>query len=190
MSNLFLLNRSLLLNPPRFSLATGIFIVGRSSGCDLVVRHSSVSRRHAEIQVLGDSVTIVDLDSRNGTHINDEQIKSADLAVGQKVTFGTVPFVLMSEDSKDDMADSKVETADHRDRMRLAVPEAVASQLTRAQRRVLTRLLDGLSEKDTAEALKISPHTVHNHVRDIYSILNVHTRAELLALLLKRSPES
>ena len=149
-----------------------------------------MSRRHAEIQVLGDSVTIVDLDSRNGTHINDEQIKSADLAVGQKVTFGTVPFVLMSEESKDDIADSKVETADHRDRLRLAVPEAVASQLTRAQRRVLTRLLDGLSEKDTAEALKISPHTVHNHVRDIYSILNVHTRAELLALLLKRTPSS
>ena len=69
--------------------------------------------------------------------------------------------------------------------LRMAVPESVASQLTRAQCRVLMRLLDGLSEKDTAEALKISPHTVHNHVRDIYSILNVHSRGELLALLLK-----
>jgi hypothetical protein len=69
MSNLFLLNRSLLLNPPRFPVPTGVFVVGRSSGCDLVVRHVSVSRKHAEIQVLGDNVTIVDLESRNGTFI-------------------------------------------------------------------------------------------------------------------------
>jgi DNA-binding CsgD family transcriptional regulator len=62
----------------------------------------------------------------------------------------------------------------------------VAKKLSGAQRRVLLLLLDGLSEKDAAERLTISPHTVHNHVRDIYSILNVHTRAELLALLLKR----
>jgi pSer/pThr/pTyr-binding forkhead associated (FHA) protein len=185
MSKLFLFNQSRLLNPPRFRVATGIFIVGRSSGCDLVVRHASVSRRHAEIQVLGECVTVVDLESRNGTYIDGQRIESGELSVGHKVTFGGVPFVLLSEESADEPADSSMETADHRDRERTAIPSAVANRLSWAQRRVLVQLLEGLSEKEAAEKLNLSPHTVHNHVRDIYSTLNVHSRAELLALLLK-----
>jgi DNA-binding CsgD family transcriptional regulator len=186
MANLYLLNRSLLLNPPRFSVASGVFVVGRSSGCDLVVRHSSVSRRHAEIQVLGDNVTVVDLESRNGTYVDGERIESCELVVGQKVTFGGVPFVLMSDDSADEFADSKVETADHGKQERPAIPQSVVERLSEAQNRVLAHLVDGLSEKDTARALSISPHTVHNHVRDIYNVLGVHTRAELLLMLLKQ----
>src|SRR5258708_510000 len=133
MGNFYLLNRSLLLNPPRFPVSSGVFVVGRSSGCDLVVRHASVSRRHAEIQVLGDSVTVLDLESRNGTYIDDQRIEPSDLAVGQKVTFGGVPFVLMSEDTGDEFADSKVETADHGKRERTVIPETVAARLSGAQ---------------------------------------------------------
>lgn len=183
--NLFLLNRSLLLQAPRFPVATGVFVVGRSSGCDLVVPHASVSRKHAEIQVLGGCVTVVDLDSHNGTFIDDARIQSSELTVGQKVTFGGVPFFLMSEDHEAEFADSSIETADHRDKLRTMLPEPIASRLSWAQRRVLVQLVHGLSEKDTAEKLKISPHTVHNHVREIYSALKVHSRAELLALILK-----
>ena len=183
--NLFLFNRTLLLQAPRFPVTTGVFVVGRSSGCDLVVPHVSVSRKHAEIQVLGECVTVVDLESRNGTFIDDARIQSSVLAVGQKVTFGGVPFLLMSESHELECADSSIETADHRDKLRMVLPEPVASKLSWAQRRVLLHLVDGLSEKDTAERLKISPHTVHNHVRDIYSSLDVHSRAELMALILK-----
>src|SRR5579871_6316261 len=121
--NLFLLNRSLLVQAPRFPVETGVFVVGRSSGCNLVVPHASVSRRHAEIQVLGDCVTVVDLDSRNGTYINDARIQTSALAVGQKVTFGGVPFVLMSGDDDAEFADSSIETADHRDKLRPVLPE-------------------------------------------------------------------
>jgi DNA-binding CsgD family transcriptional regulator len=183
--NLFLLNRSLSLQAPRFPVTTGVFVVGRSSGCDLVVPHASVSRRHAEIQVLGECVTVVDLDSRNGTYVDDARIQSSAVVVGQKVTFGGVPFLLMSEDRDAEFVDSSIETADHRDKLRPILPEAVASRLSWAQRRVLLHLVDGLTEKETAERLKISPHTVHNHVREIYSTLAVHSRAELLALILK-----
>ncbi len=128
---------------------------------------------------------MVDLESRNGTYIDDARIQSSALAVGQKVTFGGVPFLLMSENHQAECADSSIETADHRDKLRTVLPEAVASRLSWAQRRVLLHLVDGLSEKDTADKLKISPHTVHNHVREIYATLNVHSRAELMALILK-----
>ena len=48
-------------------------------------------------------------------------------------------------------------------------------------------LIEGLTERQTSKRLTLSHHTVHNHVREIYSILNVHSRGELLALLLKPS---
>jgi DNA-binding CsgD family transcriptional regulator len=41
--------------------------------------------------------------------------------------------------------------------------------------------LAGLSEKDVAVRLELSRHTVHSHVREIYRLLNVRTRSELLA---------
>ena len=183
-SRLFLLDRSRLLETPRFPMTSGVAVVGRSSTCDLVLPHVSVSRRHAEIEVRGAAVTVVDLDSRNGTYVDDARIQSSQLAVGQKVTFGGVPFVLRS-DADSECVDSSIETADHRDKLRTTVPETIASRLSPAQCRVLMQLVDGLSEKETADKLKISPHTVHNHVREIYSTLNVHSRAELLALMLK-----
>jgi DNA-binding CsgD family transcriptional regulator len=182
--SLLLVSRSLLPRPPNFRLEAGSFVVGRSSGCDLVLPHESVSRRHAEIQVTSGRVTVVDLDSRNGTYINDERIRTAPLIAGQKVQFGGIPFILICENG-DNEFDSDLETADHRGGRRSLIPETVAARLSRAQNCVLVHLVEGLTELQTSKRLTLSPHTVHNHVREIYSILNVHSRAELLALLLK-----
>jgi pSer/pThr/pTyr-binding forkhead associated (FHA) protein len=182
--NLLLVSRSLLPRPPNFPLKPGTFVVGRSSGCDLILPHESVSRRHAEIQVALGCVTVVDLDSRNGTFIEDERIRTADLLVGQKVQFGGIPFLLVCAD-RDAEPDSDLETADHRGERRTVIPEAVAGRLSPAQNCVLVHLVEGLTERQTSERLCLSPHTVHNHTREIYSILGVHSRAEVLALLLK-----
>ncbi len=42
-------------------------------------------------------------------------------------------------------------------------------------------LLEGLSEKEIAYKLGLSRHTVHSHVKDIYELAGVNSRAELLA---------
>lgn len=182
--DLLLVSRSLLPRPSRFPLAPGKFIVGRSSGCDLVLPHESVSRRHAEIQVSADGVAVVDLGSRNGTYIDDERVSTADLSVGQKVQFGGITFMLVRCNS-DDEVESDLETADHREPRQVLIPEAVAARLTPAQNSVLLHLVEGLTERQTSAKLALSQHTVHAHVRDIYKLLDVHSRAELLALLLK-----
>jgi DNA-binding CsgD family transcriptional regulator len=44
---------------------------------------------------------------------------------------------------------------------------------------------DGFENKEIANRLFISLHTVKNHVRNIYKKMNVHTRAQLVALLNK-----
>ncbi len=182
--SLLLVSRSLVPQTPNFRLEAGRFVIGRSSGCDLVLSHESVSRRHAELQVTSDGVTVVDLQSRNGTYIDDDRIRAATLIAGQRVQFGAIPFILVSQNG-DGEPDSDLETADHRDEPRALIPENVAARLSRAQNCVLVHLVEGLTERQTSERLALSFHTVHNHVREIYSILNVHSRAELLALLLK-----
>jgi DNA-binding CsgD family transcriptional regulator len=64
--------------------------------------------------------------------------------------------------------------------------EAEGLNLTAAQRRVFDLLLEGLPEKRIARKLKISQHTVHNHVRKIYVAARVGSRPELLAQFVSR----
>ena len=57
----------------RFPLAPGVTVLGRTPGCDVVLDHPTVSKRHAQLTVsegaAGD-VTIADLESHNGTWVN------------------------------------------------------------------------------------------------------------------------
>jgi DNA-binding NtrC family response regulator len=46
-------------------------VLGRSSDCDLILFDRSASRRHAEISKIGESYFIADLESTNGTLLND-----------------------------------------------------------------------------------------------------------------------
>lgn len=59
--------------------------------------------------------------------------------------------------------------------------------LSPAPRRVLDRLLSGLSEKEIAVALNQSPATVHKYVKAIYEQFGVKSRAALMALWLGES---
>jgi DNA-binding NarL/FixJ family response regulator len=63
--------------------------------------------------------------------------------------------------------------------------KSVTDRLSEAERRVFELLLTGQPEKGIARRLDLSPHTVHNHVRAILRAFHVHSRAELLAELLR-----
>jgi Nif-specific regulatory protein len=71
-----------------FDLAAGQHVVGR--GPEAAVRFSdeSVSRRHAILEVSEDGVTVLDLDSHNGTKVNGQRVKSARVAEGDELSFG------------------------------------------------------------------------------------------------------
>jgi DNA-binding CsgD family transcriptional regulator len=53
------------------------------------------------------------------------------------------------------------------------------------QRQVLDYLLAGHSEKQIAEKLRLSPNTVHHHVKALHRHFGVSTRSELLARWVK-----
>ncbi len=72
----FFLTGNVNQQPIRFSLTDGSYILGRSLDCQLCVDHPSVSRRHLELVVSGDSVVVTDLHSHNGTIVNDARIEA------------------------------------------------------------------------------------------------------------------
>ena len=61
--------------------------------------------------------------------------------------------------------------------------------LTEREQQVLSRLVQGLSVREIAEALGRSPHTVHDHVKTLHKKLHASTRGALVARALGH-PES
>jgi hypothetical protein len=71
-----------------FQPADGRTLVGRSPECDIFLDDVTVSRRHAEIVRDGDTFTIRDLGSLNGTYVNRKRIESAILENDDEVQVG------------------------------------------------------------------------------------------------------
>lgn len=182
----------ILVNEPRrllvshFVLTDGAFVCGRSAQCDFVIPHPTISRLHAEFRVCGTHVEVVDLKSRNGTFVDETRVEIAVLPLCTPLRLGAISFVL-NEHAEEDGCSSLCGTASTRELPSLPNPDSPASPLSAAESRVLDLVLDGLAEKQIATRLHISRHTAHNHVRNIYRTLGVHSRAELLALLVRKN---
>jgi PAS domain S-box-containing protein len=54
-------------------------------------------------------------------------------------------------------------------------------RLTPRQREILDLIASGLSTAEVAKELTLSPETVRNHLRGVFTELNVHTRVEAIA---------
>ncbi|WP_442505131.1 diguanylate cyclase [Novipirellula sp. SH528] len=70
--------------------------VGRDASCGLNIADSSVSRRHALIERTGDEYHVTDLQSTNGTRVNELPVESATLKPGDRVQFGNYIFKFLS----------------------------------------------------------------------------------------------
>lgn len=70
--------------------------VGRDpDACELSILHASISSLHAELEVVGDMLTITDRGSLNGTFIAGEPIARGTFAVAEMIVrFGAVSFMI------------------------------------------------------------------------------------------------
>jgi len=77
-------------------LSEGQFAVGRSAGCQLSLDDPLVSRRHALLVVAKDTVTVEDLQSRNGVIVNGQRILGrTDVQPGDKIVIGSQELTLL-----------------------------------------------------------------------------------------------
>lgn len=76
------------------SLQAGVTTVGRHPANDVTLNDHSISSRHCRIVVQGESVSIIDLESTNGTFIDGKPVKEALLLPGQQLRLGNLDFTL------------------------------------------------------------------------------------------------
>jgi len=81
-------------NQKIYTLESGISTIGRDDDNTIVVLHGYLSRHHAQIIICSDSetVTLTDLQSLNGTFVNECQIEECQIKHGDLIRFGSVFF--------------------------------------------------------------------------------------------------
>lgn len=81
-----------------YELTTPATLLGRGTDCDLRLVDPGVSRHHAEIRVDGDTVTLVDLGSTNGTFLNGQPVSRVMLTDGARVTLGRTTLIFRHDE--------------------------------------------------------------------------------------------
>jgi hypothetical protein len=71
--------------------------IGRKPGCDVVLDNLAVSGEHANIFTIGEDSFIQDLNSTNGTFINNKRITKHHLRNGDQVMIGKHTLVFLTE---------------------------------------------------------------------------------------------
>jgi pSer/pThr/pTyr-binding forkhead associated (FHA) protein len=89
--------------------------IGRGNNNDIQIDNLGVSKTHAKIIKNPDAYTVVDLNSTNGTILNDKQIKKANLAPQDILTIGKHTLSITSIDeakaSVEDLADKTIKVS-------------------------------------------------------------------------------
>lgn len=76
------------INNSQYLLTKEKTIIGRGSGCDIVIDDPGISRKHLEIDITDNGVIARDLGSTNGTYVEGHQVPAATLLDGNTITIG------------------------------------------------------------------------------------------------------
>lgn len=77
------------------------FLIGRSDECQLRPKSDAISRNHCSILINDDDVSVRDLNSRNGTFVNDERVTGDQpLKDGDKLRVGKLEFEIVIKAEK------------------------------------------------------------------------------------------
>src|SRR4051812_37536055 len=72
--------------------------IGRSSANNIAIADISLSRRHSAVRFENGSYTVRDLESNNGTFVNDVPITQRALTHGDRITIGDSVLLFLTDD--------------------------------------------------------------------------------------------
>ena len=72
----------------------GVKTVGRARRADFVVDAALVSRLHCRLEANDDGLDVIDLESTNGTYVNDRRVDRARLSTGDRLRVGRVELTI------------------------------------------------------------------------------------------------
>ena len=81
-----------------FTIFDEAFVIGRESTASLCIADASVSRRHSLIEKKPEGYTITDLESLNGTFVNDVPVRTRKLEHGDRIRIGESQFLFLIQE--------------------------------------------------------------------------------------------
>jgi len=78
-------------------------VIGRSPKADAIIDSHWISRFHCSIERDRSGFFVRDLNSRNGTLVNEVPVNEAPLCSGDQLTLGMITFQVMLHSDSDDM---------------------------------------------------------------------------------------
>jgi DNA-binding CsgD family transcriptional regulator len=167
-----------------FRLDFGDFRVGRTKQAAIVIGDATVSRRHARLVRTKNSLRLFDLGSANGTFVNEVPLHGeAPLRIGDCVRFGAIAC----EISSSPLACHRCGENESTYQIPRPGEPTLIDGLTAAQQAIVAHVVEARTEAEIALLMNKSPHTIHTHLKAIFTRLGVHSRAELIVKLLKRA---
>jgi len=117
------------------------FSIGRRSDNDLVIQDKQASRYHCTIEPIEGGYLLSDLGTRNGTHVNGEQVERAVLTAGDEIRIGRARLMLLDDVPKPDLTVleelAEAETAGQDEPVPMAIleteEEAAAAEAARSE---------------------------------------------------------
>jgi pSer/pThr/pTyr-binding forkhead associated (FHA) protein len=70
--------------------AGSVKTIGRATGAEFILDAPLVSRLHCQLSATDQALSVKDLDSTNGTFVNDKRITSAQVQAGDRLRLGGV----------------------------------------------------------------------------------------------------
>ena len=79
-------------------LTQGDMKIGRRASCDIFLDNLAISGEHANLFTIGEDSFVQDLNSTNGTYVNNKKITKHHLQSGDEITIGKHTFVYFADD--------------------------------------------------------------------------------------------
>lgn len=180
-------------------LSKGDFVLGRGSECEVQIDDFEASRRHAVLHVGADTVTIEDLESRNGVEVNDVRIEGTKVLVhGDVIGIGKQQIHLVEEDERQRRAVlTTLQSTEESDRLTVELAKQLddvtgvapagprLEKLSKREREVLRLAALGHSHKEIGQSLGVSVKTVETYRSRINEKMGFSSRAELVRFALR-----
>ena len=157
-------------------------VIGRSKQAQIVICDPTVSRKHARLIHCCHELVLEDLDSANGTFVDNHRIGRCSISIGDHIRVGGVNCAISCSPLTLEPHGQEESTFCIR---RPPGDTAQFETFTPAQQEIITKLMEGRREGEIAAMLGRSPHTIHTHLKAIFRRMGVHSRAELMVKLIK-----
>lgn len=163
------------------TITTPLALIGRGPNCDVRLTDPHVSRTHALLERRGTELLLSNLSKMGG--INYRGLKLTEVRLRDGDEFEIRPYTLRVFFHYD--AAERCCICDDETPEQVLIPAAeinrMERELTAKQREVYRELLTKLNEKQIADKFGRDVETIHTHVKAIYKIFHVNSRADLMA---------